>query len=354
LRLIAYSDNVDLGGADLSMAHLLANLDPAVEVTVLGVAESIVERVAAQRPGTATRVVSKPTNGHDLASLRAHLAAIRQIDPDVLHANLASPWSCQYAIAAAGLLRRPRIVAVYQLPVPAISERQRRMKRLTARAVHRHVGVGEQTSREVEALVPLPTGSVATIHNGVPDTPPPPPEPLPHPAPLIGAIGRLERQKGFDILIRALDRVDDATLFVVGDGSEQAELEKLARGVGVAGRVVWSGWRDDARGLLPSFDVLAFPSRFEGFPLAVLEALLAQSAVVAADVGSVAEVVRDGETGLLVPPEDPDAVAEAIQRLLADERLRRRLGEAGRRLVLERFTAAHMTRAFEALYRELG
>ena len=352
MRLIAYTDNVDLGGGDLSMAHLLANLDPSVEVTVLGVAEAIVERVAARRPGSAIRVVPKPTSGHDWASLRAHLAAIREIGPDIVHANLASPWSCQYAIAAAGLLRGPRVVAVYQLPVPPISERQRRMKRLTARAVHRHVGVGERTSREVEALVGLPGGSVITIHNGVPDAPPPP-DPRPQPAPVVGAVGRLERQKGFDILIRALEQVEGATLLVVGDGTERADLEELARGVGVADRVVWSGWRDDARDLFSSCDVLAFPSRFEGFPLAVLEALLARSAVVAADVGSVAEVVRDGETGLLVPPEDPGAVAEAIRRLLADEGLRRRLGEAGRRLVLERFTAAHMTRAFEALYREL-
>lgn len=353
MRLIAYTDNVDLGGGDLSMAHLLANLDPTVDVTVLGVAEPIVERVAAGRPGTATLVVPKPASGHDLASLRAHLSAIRTIDPDLVHANLASPWSCQYAIAAAGILRRPRIVAVYQLPVPPISKRQRRMKQLTARMVHRHVGVGERTSREVEALVGLPEGSVTTIHNGVPDAPPPDARP-PQPAPVIGAIGRLEPQKGFDVLIRALSRLENATLLVVGDGSQRVHLEQLAREVGVDERIVWSGWRDDARGLLPSFDVLAFPSRFEGFPLAVLEALLAQSAVVAANVGSVGEVVHDGETGLLVPPEDPVALAEAIRRLLADEGLRRLVGEAGRRLVLERFTAAHMTRAFEALYRELS
>jgi glycosyltransferase involved in cell wall biosynthesis len=84
-----------------------------------------------------------------------------------------------------------------------------------------------------------------------------------------------------------------------------------------------------------------------------LEALLARSAVVASDVGSVAEAVRDGETGLLVPPEDPAALAGAIRSLLADEQLRRRLGEEGRRLVLDRFTDVHMARGFESLYDEL-
>jgi glycosyltransferase involved in cell wall biosynthesis len=244
------------------------------------------------------------------------------------------------------------VVAVYQLAVPPISERQRRAKRLTSRGVHRHVGVGERTSREVEALVGLPYGRVSTIHNGVPDTPQRSVE-RPRPGPLIGAIGRLERQKGIDVLIRALADVAGATLLVVGDGSERSYLEELAQTVGVADRVIWLGWSEDARSYLGSLDVVVLPSRFEGFPLAVLEALLARSAVVATDVGSVAEAVRDGETGLLVPPEDPAALTTAISRLLGDLELRQRLGEQGRRLVLEQFTADHMTRGFESLYAEL-
>ena len=352
MRLTVYTDNLDLGGADLSMAHLLSLLDAEVDVSVLGVSRMIVERLAAVRPGAVTRVVPRPTSDHDWHSLNAHAKAVREVAPEIVHANLASPWSCQYCIAAAALARRPKIVAVYQLAVPPTGERQRLAKRVTSRFVDRHVGVGERTSREVEALVGLPPGSVSTIHNGVPDAPL---RPLPRirPGPLVGAIGRLERQKGFDTLIHAMVEVEGATLVVVGDGGERGSLEELACSVGVATRVVWAGWSDDARGYLPTFDVVALPSRFEGFPLAILEALLARSAVVAADVGSVAEVVRDGETGLLVPPEDPVALAAAIRRLLASPDLRRRVGEQGRRLVLERFTAAHMTRGFESLYDEL-
>jgi glycosyltransferase involved in cell wall biosynthesis len=355
LRLVAYTDNVERGGADLSMSHVLARLDPAVEVTVLGISRPIVEWVASARPSAAMRIVPRPRSDHDWRSLRAHLRAFREIGPDIVHANLSSPWSCQYAIAAAGLLRRPRTVAVYQLVVPPVSERQRLAKRLTARAVTRHVGVGERTSREVEELVRLQPYSVSTIHNGVPDEPPPsrPPALSPGTPPFIGAVGRIEFQKGFDTLIQALRQIPNATLVVVGDGSERRRLEDLARDLDVADRVAWTGWREDPRTYLPSFDVVALPSRFEGFPLALLEALLARSAVVAADVGSVAEAVRDGETGLLVPPEDPAGLAAAIRRLLADVELRRRLGENGRRLVLDRFTADRMTLSFESLYREL-
>jgi glycosyltransferase involved in cell wall biosynthesis len=352
VRLVAYTDNIERGGADVSLSHLLATLERGIDVTVIGVSRDIVDWVAARRPSAATRVLPRPRSGHDWRSLRAHVSALREARPDIVHANLSSPWSCQYAIAAAGLLRRPRVVAVYQLPRSARSRRQLEVKRLSARAVDRHVGVGERTSREIEELVGLPSGSVLTIHNGVPDETPTTAA-RPRPGPLIGAIGRLEQQKGYDILIRALPQIDDATLVLIGDGSERSALEQLAGRVGVADRVHWLGWSDDARRHLETFDVFAFPSRFEGFPLAVLEALLARRAVVASDVGSTAEAVRDGETGLLVPPEDSAALASAIRKLLAEAELRQRLGEQGRQLVLDRFTAGHMTRRFASLYEEL-
>jgi glycosyltransferase involved in cell wall biosynthesis len=353
VRLVAYTDNVELGGGDISMAHLLARLAPSIEITVVGVDPAIVEHVADARPGSATRIVPRPrTGGRDWTSLRAHVRALRDVGPDIVHVNLASPWSCQYCIAGAGLLRRPRVVAVYQLAVPPISRAQWRAKRLTLRAVDRHVGVGERTSREIEALVGLPAGSVLTIHNGVPDDQRAAGE-QPRPGRLVGSIGRFEPQKGFDVLIKAVAALDDVSLVLVGNGSERRRLQELAAEVGVEERVVWKEWTEDPRSDLEAFDVFALPSRFEGFPLALLEALLARAAVVASDVGSVAEAVRDGETGLLVPAEDPDALAQAIRRLLADAGLGRRLGEQGRRHVLERFTADHMAQAFERLYAEL-
>jgi glycosyltransferase involved in cell wall biosynthesis len=334
------------------MAHLLERLDPAIDVTVLGVSEPIVERIARARPSASTSVIDPPRSGHDARALTKHLRQMRELAPDIVHANFASPWSCQYAVAAATLARRPRIVAVYQLAVPPLSERQRRAKRLTARAIDRHVGVGERTSREIEKLVGLPRGSVCTIHNGVPDEDRAV-RPERRRPPLVGTIGRLEPQKGVDVLIRALAEVEDVDLLVVGDGSERGRLEDLAREVGVSDRIEWKGWSNDPRSYLPSLDVFVLPSRNEGFPLAVLEALLAGIAVIASDVGSIAEAVRHRETGLLVPPEDHGALAAAMRHLLADEAFGRELGEKGRRLVLDHFTADRMANAFESLYVEL-
>ncbi|HEX5467796.1 MAG TPA: glycosyltransferase family 4 protein [Gaiellaceae bacterium] len=349
--MLAYTDTSQLGGADLALSYVLERLDPRFEVAVAGTDAAIVERVAAGRKGASATVVRPPTSGQDFRCLAAHLRTFRALEPDIVHVSLASPWSCQYALAAAGLLRRP-VVAVYQLPRPALGRGQRLARRLTSPAVTRHVGVGERTSREVEILLGLARGSVTTIHNGVPDESLDPPE-RPVPGPIVGSMGRLEPQKGFDVFLRALEDVPAVAAVLVGDGSRRRELNELSSRTGVADRVLWIDWSDERRSYLPWFDVYVLPSRFEGFPLALLEALLAERAVVAADVGSVREAVRDGETGLLVPPDDPAALAKAIARLLEDEDLRRRLGASGRRLVLDTFTADHMTRSFEHLYDEI-
>lgn len=352
MKLVTYTDTQELGGADLSLMHLLGNLEPEIDATVVGVTPSIVDRIAAARPGTGTLVVPRQRNDHDWRSLAAHLSALRTLRPDVLHASLASPWSCQYAIAAATLVRLPRVVAVYQLPVPPLNSRQRLTKRVTSRAVDSHVGVGLRTSREIEELIGLRVGSVRTIHNGVPDVEADS-APRLTAGPIVGAVGRLAFQKGFDVLLRAMRDVDNASVVIIGDGEDRGKLQALARRLGVADRTIWAGWSDDVRSYVRSFDVFALPSRFEGFPLAVLEALLAEKPVVAADVGSVGEAVIPGETGFLVPPDDAGALAAAIQQLLDDDELQRRMGARGRRLVLDRFTAEHMAHSFSALYREL-
>jgi glycosyltransferase involved in cell wall biosynthesis len=109
----------------------------------------------------------------------------------------------------------------------------------------------------------------------------------------------------------------------------------------------------DGRASVASLDVLVVPSRFEGLPLVVVEALASGVPVVAADVGSVSEAVVDGRTGLLVPPERPDEIARAARRILENDMLRRSVVANGRQLARERFTATAMARSYEALYDEV-
>jgi glycosyltransferase involved in cell wall biosynthesis len=136
-------------------------------------------------------------------------------------------------------------------------------------------------------------------------------------------------------------------------GSYQRELERTAERAGVRDRVVFAGARDDAGSLLAELDVLALPSWTEGLPLVVLEAMARRRPVVATPVGGTPEIVVDGETGLLVPPRDPRALAAALRRLLDDPQLRERMGEAGFARVRERFSADAMTERMLAIYDEV-
>jgi glycosyltransferase involved in cell wall biosynthesis len=136
-------------------------------------------------------------------------------------------------------------------------------------------------------------------------------------------------------------------------GAFQTALEHEAERLGVRDRVVFAGRRDDAAELLVELDVLALPSWTEGLPLVVLEAMARRRPVVATPVGGTPEVVVDGETGLLVPPRDPDALAAALRRLLADADLRRRMGDAGYERVRERFSADAMTGRVLEIYDEV-
>jgi glycosyltransferase involved in cell wall biosynthesis len=352
LKVAFYTDAVELGGAERSLAHLVATLSPRIEACVLGVEPRIVRAVAEGRRDARRVVLPFIRSRYDVGSIAAHFRALAEIRPDVFHANLSSPWSCQMAIFIAALMPRVRVVAVEQLPVPAVSPHQRWAKRVAARALAAHVAVGERSARETERLAGLPQGSVRAIHNGVPDVPLPPRERRPS-QPTVGFIGRMEPQKGVDILLRALAELPRARAVLIGEGRERSRLERMADRLGVSARVVWLGWQEEARRHLSSFDVLALPSRYEGFPLVVLEALLAQVPVVAADVGSVGEAVLPMQTGVLVPPDDPESLAAALDDILRDEERREAMGRRGRALVLERFTAEAMARRFEALYEEI-
>lgn len=350
LRIAVYTDSTGVGGAEHALAQLITHLGDALDVVPIFVSEAVARAVAPEHEAALVRRPSEKVP--DPSALRAHIRALRAAHADVFHANLISPYSGQYGLAAAIALRIPT-VAVYQLPNDPANRLQHLLKRATARGTTAHVGVGERVARDIERRLGLRSGTALTIHNGVDDRVPQPPGRTDG-GPTIGAVGRLAPQKGFDVLLRALVRIPGVRLVIVGDGPDRAELERLSRELGVADRTSFAGWIDEPRNLLRSFDVLAVPSRNEGFPLTVLEGLLAEVAVVATDVGSVSEAVVPGETGALVEPEDVDGLAAALHALLADPEERQRLGRRGRELVLARFTAAHMATAFERLYRELA
>ncbi|HME73523.1 MAG TPA: glycosyltransferase [Myxococcota bacterium] len=170
----------------------------------------------------------------------------------------------------------------------------------------------------------------------------------------------LERRKGQDILIEAVaalaepgppSRVPPAHVWLAGEGVLRGRLEAQARRLGVAERIHFLGQRSDVFALMRCADLVALPSRFEGHPLALLEAMALGKAVAVSAVGGVPETVRDGETGLLVPRGDVRALAHALERLRADRALRMRLGSAAAREVRARYHVRSTVAALEEVYR---
>ena len=352
IRTVFYTDSDLVGGCEKSLATLVGSLSDEFDVTVVGVCRNVIDAVASTRPGAATRLLPRVKAPWGARGVASHFLALRELRPQIFQAQQSSPWACEYGVLAAVATRRTRVVTVIQCPSPATVGRERTLFKLLARQVDAYVAPGRRAAREVEAVTGLKRGSVTVIHNGVDEVRRSASQ-RPADGPVVGWVGRLAREKGVDVLLAALVELPGVTALLVGDGPERAPLEALASRLGIDDRVVFAGWQDEPQAFLGTFDVFAFPSRIEAFPLAVLEAMLAELPVIASDVGSVEEVVVPGETGILVPPDDPTLLAAAIRRLLENDNERRELARRGRALVLERFSASAMAQGYEDLYRRL-
>jgi glycosyltransferase involved in cell wall biosynthesis len=172
-------------------------------------------------------------------------------------------------------------------------------------------------------------------------------------------VGRIEPLKGADILLEALSRLPrgcrDYRLLLVGpiDPVYRARLQAQAERLHVADRVEFVGYQSPVQPWIAASDLLVHPSLYEAFPRVILEAMALFKPVVASRVGGVAEAVLDGETGFLVPAEQADALAAALERCLVDASLRERMGKAGRQRAEASFGAEQHARQIEAEYHRL-
>lgn len=353
LRLLLVVDSLDGGGAERHVVDLAGALrrrghDVTVACSVGGVlADGLGAAGVPLRPLVGSLVKRRVSlvfaarlrrlvreGGFDLvhahiyaSAAAAALATARTGVPLVVTEHTEAPWRRRGARAFSRWLygRPARIVAVST----AIS-------RLLATGYGVH---GDRLSVVVPAVLPQPP---AAAPSGCAQDR------------LVGLVARLERSKGGDLFLRAAAQVGAlvpaARFVVVGDGPQRGELERLAAQLGMADRVEFLGYRSDARRLIGSLDVLVVPSRTDGTPLVVLEAMAAGVPVVAAAVGGIPDQIRHDVDGLLVPPGDPAAVAGALAELLTDAERALRLAAAGRRRAAE-FTHDAMVLTLETIYR---
>jgi glycosyltransferase involved in cell wall biosynthesis len=289
-------------------------------------------------------------SAHDVDPLLVGRLA-RQLRADVVHTHLVH---ADLYGGVAAKLRGSRLVSTKHNDDPFRAGAFRPVERVLCRLADRVIAITESLRSFTVERVGVPATKVETIHYGLDGPPEPwganPADPVPAGVPILLAVTRLVPQKGVDVALRALAKLPDAWLVVLGDGSERARLEGLARELDVSGRVWLPGRVPDVAAWLRRADVLVHPARWEGFGMALLEAMLCAKPVVASRVSSIPEVVADGETGILVEPGDPDALAGAVSRVLADPG---RYGRAGLERARREFSVERMATRTLELYETL-
>ncbi|MCH8011197.1 MAG: glycosyltransferase [Candidatus Marinimicrobia bacterium] len=175
----------------------------------------------------------------------------------------------------------------------------------------------------------------------------------------IGSVGRLHRAKGFNILLKAFHivsrQISNIELEIVGNGRLRTDLLRQSEELGINDRVKFVGQisQHQVAQRLSEWDLFVMPSLWEGFGIAIIEATAMGKAVVATRVGGIVEVVKDGKTGFLVPPYNPDALAYRIMELLRDNDKRAKMGREGRKLVISDFSLQQAVRRLENVYDSL-
>jgi glycosyltransferase involved in cell wall biosynthesis len=216
-----------------------------------------------------------------------------------------------------------------------------------------------QIGEALRELRDLPQGQAIVVRNGLSDDPH---RAAPHVMGerlLIGCVSRMDERKGTRVLLEAFGRLavryPAVDLLLAGDGPESGRLRGAVESMGLAGRVTLTGhFAGDVAELVSSFDIYAFPSLWEGLPYAVLEAMRAGCAIVSTDVGGISEAVAEGVSGLLVSAGSVDELTAALERLVADPLLRRRLGAGARDRFVAGFSLAAMHEQARRVFREGG
>lgn len=377
IRVLHIINSLDIGGNERFLIQLLEHLPRetfAQEVCVPDRGKDATRdlEAACRKLDTPIRVLRVGGNW-DVSVLPRLIRVILKGRFDVVHTHLI--YSQVYGRLAAALARTRCIVSseqnVYDFKArPPFSWVERRLSRWTDRIVACSNKVREHLIEKVGVnplrVVVVPNGvdtdvffpikkrsrlyrSVENARKelgiGEGDT-------------VVGTVGHMTRQKGYDVLIAAIPRIlrkhPRAKFVFVGRGLLREKLEKQARALGVAQQIRFAGIRPDVPVVLNCFDVFVLPSLWEGFGTAIIEAMACGVPVVASRVGGIPEIVEDGMNGLLVPPGRPGPLTEAVIRMLDQTSMRREMARRGRISVTERFSVRKMAQSVGKVYLQLA
>jgi glycosyltransferase involved in cell wall biosynthesis len=351
------------GGAQEHVYSLVTRLNPeCYEVRVVSLSHgSSVRRL--QRAGIDVTVIDEPDDRQAVRDLADSMASFA---PEIIHNHM---YRAEVVGTRAALVlgekgcKRPAVIStVHSSRIRCVDDRQtiRQLTPLMDRLIVVSRAIEEKVREEGRVGAP-----VSLIYNGVDLQRYNHQQPcctlhdeygIPEDAPIVGVVARLEAEKGHRTLVDAwpevLAAVPNAWLLIVGEGSERDSLEAEAASLGVNERVVFTGRREDVPAVTAALDVAVLPSYREAQGLSVLEAMALSRPVVASNVGGIPEMIEDGVTGLLVPPNDCDALAAALIKLLTNHPYADMIARRGHDLVHERFCIELMVNSIESIYDE--
>jgi glycosyltransferase involved in cell wall biosynthesis len=295
------------------------------------------------------------------AARRAMVETARAYDPDVIY-SCQQKWDNASAAYIARRLGKPLVIELHYIIGPWLGRDTLRSLRTCDHVITVSDFIRDETLRHGVA-----PGRVTTIRNTFRPMAPVPAEArasiraelgVPSDAPLIGIIARIDPGKGHHDTIAAFTRVaavhPTARLVIVGDGTLVDEVQAEVAATGLGDRIRYVGYRTDIPRVLGALDVFIHPSRQDPCPLGVMEASAAGLPVVAYAEGGIAEIVAHGETGLLSPPEDVEALAASLLRLVSEPETARRMGQAGRERIATQFRPEAAGEAFAAVMRQVA
>lgn len=366
INLLYVIQSLNNGGAETLGIRLAASLDPKrFTATVCSLCDEGPLRGMLEATGVAHVTLGKK-DGVDVSLVPRIRSLLRSRKIDIVHTHNKGPLF--YTRLATLFSRRVAFVHTEHINMEkelSYSNKHDLLDRFLFRGIDGFLSIAGHLSDYYQTQYNLSRVRFTTVHNSVslPELPKTPLTSLRrdlglgHDQPLIGNISALRRQKDHATLLRAmplvLDQRPDAMLVIAGEGELKQELAELADELGVSANVRFLGYRSDVNDLLAQFDMFVLPSLYEGLPLCILEAMAAAAPVVATNADGTNEVVRHGETGLLVPVQDPHALAQGMLAMLEDKPRAKAMGQAARELIRMEYNLENMIKQYEEFYMQV-
>lgn len=345
-HLVVYTDATTIAGAEHAVGILIAHLPPDIEVTVVGPDPAITTWIASHRAGCRVAEAPPLSTIRHLHNANGVRRALKVLGPTAIHLNKTEVAGLRYVELVCRALGCRVVSVVHHVERPVTPTARWLTGRLAATG-SATVAVSSALAVQLGEILGLEPGRISAIPNAVETS-----DAVHEPDPsrfTIGVLSRFVAHKCLDHILEAVAKVPDAHLVIGGSGPDRDDLERLTAELGIDDRVEFLGWVDPDE-VLNRCNIVALASRIEGHPLTLLDAHARGIPAVATDVGGVAEIVADGETGYIVPYGDIEAMAAAFTRLAADPALVEQMGAAARRRTETGYGPDAMAAAYLELY----